>query len=458
MRLADLMQRSTVRLAAMVMLTMIAALLLAGGVGFGLMHAQLSKQQDARVTEVFNSLSPFMAEGDATELVEIITTRIAASPERSSIFVLQDHAGTVLLTSVEGINQQDGWSTLPAGLAGLHPDYAYRTFRGTQGAFTLTVGLSNADVDNLADIMGGALSLSALIVVVLTVVFGSIFAMRMQQRMTRIDEALSRVSQGDLAMRLAISDRRDDIDRISSTINATLARLETSVSAMRQVSADIAHDLRTPLNRMKIRLEQAADLASVGEPVSEELAAAIEEADRINATFAALLRISQIEAGARVAGFEPTNLTDVLTDVAEVYDDVADDVGLTLHPFAADTAMIQGDADLLTQMFANLIENAIRHCPIGSEIRLALALGHMGPVVTVADTGPGIPPLEREKVFQRLYRLDQSRATSGSGLGLSLVKAIADLHGATLVLTDTRDDVPVGLTVSIQFPSLGSFA
>lgn len=171
---------------------------------------------------------------------------------------------------------------------------------------------------------------------------------------------------------------------------------------------------------------------------------------------ATLLRISQIEAGARVARFAANNLTDVLANVAEVYRDVAEDAGQTQHHFAAEAAMIRGDAELLTQMFANLIENAIRHCPRGSEITLALAIGPTGPDATVTDNGPGIPVSEREKLFQRLYRLDQSRTTSGSGLGLSLVKAVADLHGATVALADTRADAPVGLKVSIQFS--GSFA
>jgi len=234
-------------------------------------------------------------------------------------------------------------------------------------------------------------------------------------------------------------------------MNQALDRLSALVEGMRQVSADIAHDLKTPLNRLKMTVEQAIEQGGRGEDVRPLLIDAREESDRINATFEALLRISQIEAGARKARFRPVDISDIMASVAEIYCGVAEDNGQTLD-FAARPAspcMVNGDRELLTQLFVNLVENAINHCPPTTRITLALQAGDDGFAAGISDDGPGIPEAERELVFRRLYRLDKSRTTSGSGLGLSLVKAIADLHAARITLTDRHP----GLGVTLVFPA-----
>lgn len=456
MRPADLFGRTPFRLALMMTLFSVATLLLAGGVGFGLMHAQLTSRQDARVTEMFRSLEQAMVAGDERDLVEAITSRIAASPDKASIYLLQDSAGRGLVGNIQGIVPRQGWLTVPADLNGITADYAYRVFTGTSGAQTPSAGLTNADLDEFREIMAGSLGWAALIVLLASLVVGVVLARRMDRRLAEVDRTMHRVADGDLTARQDLSGRGDDLDQIAATINAALTRLECVVEAMRQVSADIAHDLRTPLNRLRIRIEAASDKAEAGQPVAGDLTTALTEVDQINATFSALLRIAQIEAGSRKAGFRHVDLGMILGTVIEVYRAVAEDAGQSLSAGSLGCHLVNGDPELLTQLFANLIENAIRHWPPGNVIRCLVVAspGRVG--VTVSDTGPGIPVAERENVQRRLYRLGKSRTTPGSGLGLSLVRAIADLHHGSLALRDADAAQGRGLAVDISFPSARS--
>ena len=454
MRLADLFRRTSFRLAMTMTVAIVAVLLLAGGIGFGLMHAQLTSRQDTRVTEMFRSLEQAMVAGDERDLIEIITSRIAASPEQSSIYLLKDRMGRVLAANIQGMDQPPGWSTVPAGLKGITDHYAYRVFTGTSGNYTLSVGLTNADLDDLGDILAGSLGWSALTVLIAALGVGSVLATRMDKRLARVDHTMNRVAHGDLAARIDLSGRGDDLDQIATTINAALARLERVVGAMRQVSADIARDLRTPLNRLRIRIEKASTLVEAGQPMADELAIALTEADQINETFSALLRIAQIESGSRKAGFRPLDLVKLLGDVVEIYRAVAEDAGQSLTAAANVAGRINGDPELLTQMFVNLIENAIRYCPAGTVITCAVTETAGNVRVCISDSGAGIPVAERENVQRRLYRLEKSRTTPGSGLGLSLVRAIADLHQASVTLRDTDAAQGKGLTVEVSFPAV----
>jgi len=270
--------------------------------------------------------------------------------------------------------------------------------------------------------------------------------LRLQHRLNAVTETLARVAIGDLTTRLPVSQRGDDLDVISIEINQTLSRLGALVESMRQVSADIAHELRTPLNRLRINIENAARHAADGAPVDGDLAAALQQSEAINQTFSALLRIAQIEAGARREKFASVDLADIMASVAEVYADVADDAGQTLRCETPNAAWVMGDRELLTQAFANLIENAIRHCPQGTRITCAVHATSGKVTASVSDTGQGIPMAERDLVLRRLYRLEKSRTTEGTGLGLSLVKAVADLHGAEIALGDAGPGLRVHVT------------
>jgi signal transduction histidine kinase len=266
--------------------------------------------------------------------------------------------------------------------------------------------------------------------------------------MDRIANAMAMIGRGELGARIPVRRNRDDLDDLSQQINQALERLAGLVEGMRQVSVNIAHDLKTPLNRLSFTVQNAIENEEAGQSVAVLLQQAQEETRQINTTFEALLRIAQIESGGRHARFKHVAMAAILETLFDAYADVAEENGQTLSLHLQPLPEITGDKDLLTQLFANLIENAIRHCPAGTAIVLSSKADPEHFEVSVADNGPGIPAAERGKVFQRLYRLDKSRSTPGHGLGLSLVKAITELHGAAIAISDNGP----GLRVAVQFP------
>ena len=253
---------------------------------------------------------------------------------------------------------------------------------------------------------------------------------------------------GDLDQRIPVRDTGDDLDRLAVTLNRMLDRITGLMENVRQVSNDIAHDLRTPLSRLCRRLDDARERASSVADYERAIDGALVEAEDLLATFAALLRIAQVEAGAQRAAFRQVDLSALTETVAEAFTPVAEDDG---HEFVTEIASdlsICGDQELLTQMLVNLVENALRHTPVGSRVRLSLMRTPGTNVrLTVEDDGPGVPEVERERVLLRFYRLEQSRTTPGNGLGLSLAVAVAELHGAQLTLADAQP----GLRVSVVF-------
>ena len=454
MRPADLLRHTAFRLALGVALFILVTLVLASGIGYVVMRQHLLARQDDRVTEIFAALEQTSRDADAQDLVEAVETRISASPDFSTIYLLKETSGAVLAANVPDVWVRPGWSTVEAATFRIATDYPYRVFAGTMAGRTVVVGLTNADLDDLAEIMLAGFGWTALFALIAALGAGAVIATRVQARLAAAEATLHSVAKGDLAARLPVTGRGDDLDQISVAINAALTRLGGLVDAMRQVSTDIAHDLRTPLNRLRIHIETAAGNAALGQPVADDLAAAIAESDTIGETFSALLRIAQIEAGARRERFSQVDLADIVEALAEVYADVAEDAGMTFGTRTRQPAIIDGDKELLTQMFANLIENAIRHCLAGTSIVCDVG-GTAGKVVaSISDTGPGIPPSARDLVLRRLYRLEKSRSTPGSGLGLSLVKAVADLHEATLTLSDAQP----GLRVCLSFPKVSADA
>jgi signal transduction histidine kinase len=238
----------------------------------------------------------------------------------------------------------------------------------------------------------------------------------------------------------------DEFDRLTGNLNLMLDRIQALMDGLRQVSTDIAHDLRTPLSRLRQHLESMRDLTR-----PEDLEVAINDAlaqvDDVLTTFHALLRIGQIEGGAGRARFEPVDLSAVMERVRLAYETAAEDSGKTLSAEIMPDVVVEGDPQLLTQLFANLLENAMRHTGENAHISMKLALVGRAAIAVVADDGPGVPAQERDRVLMRFYRLDASRSTPGSGLGLALVAAIADLHGAKLVLSDGNP----GLAVEVRF-------
>jgi len=290
-----------------------------------------------------------------------------------------------------------------------------------------------------AFIWAGALTL------LLAIGTGVLVGGKFVRRIDTIGRTSRAIMEGDLSARIPVRGNSDEIDQLVVGLNAMLDRIQQLLEGLRQVSSDIAHDLRTPLGRLRQRLEDAREHATTTEEYQAATEAAIAEADSLLEIFSALLRIAQIEAGAQKSAFTEVDLSMLMHNIAEAYEPSAEDSQHKLEVAVADGVTITGDGQLLAQLFSNLVENALTHTPAGSTVRLALRATAAGFEAEVADNGPGIPEAERDKVLDRFYRLDRSRTTSGSGLGLALVKAIATLHGLSLRLEDRKPGLAVVL-------------
>ncbi|ESX08125.1 HAMP domain-containing histidine kinase [Mesorhizobium sp. M0179] len=445
-----LLRSTPFRLALTFALLFVLAFILSGAIVYQLMSADLAEQLDQSVKETYSVVAVTYAGNDREDLVSAVDSHAALSPSKEQLFSLTDPAGNRLAGNFTAADLPDGFSDFAASLPGVAPDTMYRAWTGSVGPNSLTIAFSLSETEELERIVLMSFGWATLIISGLAVAGGALLASRVQRRLDGIATTMDDVSNGRLDARIPLLGNGDDIDGVSRQVNAALERLAALVDGMRQVSADIAHDLKTPLNRLQMILEAAADRTAQGEAVADELAEARGESLQINDTFDALLRIAQIEAGARKARFVDLDLNGVIDAIAEIYAGVAEDDGKSLSATIVHgtPCLVHGDRDLLTQLFANLVENALRHCPDGTAILLSVRRQGDRILAEVADNGPGIPAQEREKVFQRLYRLDSSRTTPGSGLGLSLVRAIADLHGATIALEDRRP----GLAVIVGFP------
>lgn len=336
--------------------------------------------------------------------------------------------------------------SLEEGRATLDGEYLALSARLHGGR--LTIARSRAEIEALRPVFFNILWISLLPTVLIALSGGLILARRSERHVEVVRNALEKLSGGDLAARVQTTPRwSDDLLGIGRSVNSMADAQERSVMALRQVSSDIAHDLKTPVQRVSLRLEALAQVVDDGE-AADLVAQTREEVEGISAVFHALLQLAQVENGALKAQFAPVDLAKLCGTMVEVYEPTAGARNQQLLFEGPDSLKVSGEKNLLGQMIANLLENALRHTGEGAEICVALFHEQGRPVLSVTDNGPGIPASERDRVTQRLYRLDQSRHTPGNGLGLSLVEGVARLHGAELSFGDAQP----GLRVMLRFP------
>jgi signal transduction histidine kinase len=273
----------------------------------------------------------------------------------------------------------------------------------------------------------------------------------MVRRIETINETSRDIMSGDLSRRIPTNHSGDDFDELAGNLNAMLDRIESLMEEVRRISDNIAHDLRTPLSRLKNSLELLnADQAGHAENKRTLVEQALAEADGLLSTFNALLRIARIESGERRAAFATVELERLLHDVVEFYEPLAEEKQQNLVFKPTSSAVVSGDRDLLFQAFANLVDNAIKYTPPRGDIEVGIEAQQNLVRVSVADSGPGIPEQDRDKVFRRFYRLEESRHLPGNGLGLSLVAAVAKLHDSKL---SVEDNAP-GLRILLEFSQI----
>jgi signal transduction histidine kinase len=420
----------------------------------------VTQQIVATVDAEIAGLSDLYQQGGIRRLIFAIDDR--GSRPGSSLYLLTTAAGEGVTGNIgsltTGILDKSGWT-----------ETAYRRIDESDnavehqalvrviqlpGGFRLLVGRDLQERERLHDIIISAGRWSIAIVVVLGIAGGFFVTRRVLKRVDAMTGTTQRIMRGDLSGRLPIAGTNDELDRLAGNLNVMLERIEALMHGLKEVTDNIAHDLKTPLTRLRNRAEEALRMAEDESQYRAALEGTIEESDALIRTFNALLMIARAESGQARDGMTTFDAAEIAHGIGELYEPLADDKGLTLRVEAPDAAPMRGNRELISQALANLVDNAIKYA---APERTTLAPDQSPPVngaqpeivvkatgegdrilLTVADTGPGIPADDRTRAVERFVRLEQSRSQPGSGLGLSLAHAVARLHGGELRLEDNQ--------------------
>lgn len=456
MNLNELTRSTAFRIAAIFSGLFLVTVVAIFAVLYVLITGEIERKLKSQILEVRDTLVAVQEHGGFQALTKMVGRSGPTTADAEDIYLLVDDQGRYVAGNIKTMPSFDDWEIFPWSKLPLignakktaHTTAALAIWTPVNGG-SLLVGDGNGDIEEAQIILVEGVAWGMLMTIVSALLGGTLLGLRAQRRIDAMETALEAVARGEFATRVPQTASGDDLDQVATRINKTLDQLQGLIGTVRQVSTDIAHDLKTPIGRIRQRLDTTRRTATTVEDYRKTTDKTLSEIDGVIETFEALLRIAQIEGGSRKARFSDVNLAGILCNVIDAYEFVGED---TDHRIFSDVqpglaVTIKGDAELLTQLFSNIIENAIRHCPPGSRIDISLQTDGAKASVVIRDNGPGIPVNERENVFRRLYRLEKSRTTPGSGLGLSLVAAIAELHEATVELGDNQP----GLAVTLHF-------
>ena len=388
-------------------------------------------------------------------LIGAIEDRIANGPFEGGVYVLADPSFALLAGNLKvwpsTLKASAGWENFTAGE--WKPDAPNRPvlramFDTLPNGDHLLVGKEIDNLDEFIEKIKTAFMWGIALIFVLAGVASISVTRRTVGRIEAINTTSQAIMQSGLGKRIPLRGTRDEWDQLAGNLNSMLERIEALMAEVKQVSDNVAHDLRTPLTRMRGRLEKAHARQRSGDHDQALIDDTMSDLDAVLRMFSSLTRISQIEAGDRTFAFRPVNLSKIASEVVELFDAAAEDKHAPLAAVGDQHVLVSGDRDLLFDAVANLVDNAIKY---GREAgRVTVEVTRNGDaLISVADDGPGIPTNERQNVFKRFYRLEQSRRTPGNGLGLSLVAAVARLHGASIEMVDNAP----GLKFGLRFPS-----
>ncbi len=413
----------------------------------------LDRQVEVAINADAQSLAERWQEGGIASLVATISERLRENVGDDAIYLLSDATGRTLDGNLthwpSGVLRADAWYELPVERDGIRSLARVRAFN-LPGGYHLLVGRDVRTRAQLRRLLTDALFWALFIVVALGIAGAAVMRGLFRHMLARVSATAAAISAGNLGQRVLLSGRGDEFDRLAETINDMLDRIARLMDGVRQVSNAIAHDLRTPIARARARLEDAGAHARDEDALRAAVERATADLDAVTAVFEALLRIAEIEAGARRSAFAPLDVAPLLADLAELYAAAAEERGLRLELSAPIRLPAYGDRELIQQAVANLLDNAVKYSPPGSTMELA-AIGEAGVVrITVTDRGPGIPEPDRTRAPERFFRGESARSTPGMGLGLALVQAVAQLHGGELRLEDARPGLRAVLVLAAQ--------
>jgi len=416
----------------------------------GLLNAQV----DAAIRADAQGLSERWRDGGAAALLSTVRARVAGNASYEAIYFLLDPQGRSMGGNLgawpEGVDRVGEVFELPLKHKGQHSLARLHRFALPDG-YSLLVGRDLQARAALREVLTDTLAWALLLIALLGAA-GALAIQRLFRRMLgHVSETAAAISAGDLSPRIRLSGRGDEFDRLAETFNDMLDRIGRLMDGVRQVSNSIAHDLRTPIARARARLEDAASHAGSTAELRTAVDRAVMDLDGVTAVFQALLRIAEIEAGARRSAFTALDIGPLLTDLVEVYGAVAEERGLRLVVEASRPLPVWGDRELIQQAVANLLDNAIKFSPAGGTVTLRARLtpGAWPETlqVMVLDQGPGIPASDQARATERFFRGEAARHTPGFGLGLTLVRAVAGLHGGCARLSDAGPGLQAILTL-----------
>lgn len=426
------------------------------------MRRLLDEQVSLTIEEDVKGLVTQFNSGGLRRLVAQIERR--ASQPGSSLYLVTTPLGETLAGNISGIDQE---GLLDAGRYQLFyrvledgdakPHRAMVDTIVLPGGFRLLVGRDLSETDRFRGVIRSAIGWSILLVLVMAVAGGVFVARRVLGRIDAMTATTRSIMAGDFSGRLAVSGTNDELDRLAQNLNAMLDRIAELMAGLREVSDNIAHDLKTPLTRLRNSAEEALRTAADTEEYRLTLENVIDEADHLIRTFNALLMIARAESGNATEGMAAFDAADVARDVAELYEPLAEEADVAMHVDLPEKLPLYGSRELIGQALANLLDNAIKYAARDeavsekAEISIGAVATGTGIELSVSDNGPGIPEADRARVVERFVRLEGSRSRPGSGLGLSLASAVARLHGGTLRL---EDHAP-GLRVVLAIPKRG---
>jgi signal transduction histidine kinase len=448
-----LMRNSSFGLALLYATLLAASAVILGFIVYWTVQTSVDRRMTARIDAEVEILKGELRSGGSAELTREVETRINYFGALE--YFLADADGKRLVGNLTNPPTADGWSDIAVaeGQHGKSKYFRVKTVHLDNG-FRLVVGDDLGPKEDIRNAFLGALDWALLAFLVLTLTAGALLSRAFLSRVDAIDRTAEAIINGDLGSRVVLRGTNDNFDRLSATLNRMLDQIQLLMESLSQVSNDIAHALRTPLGRLRQKLETARVTSGANSKCATIIDAALVETDNILDTFSALLRIAQIESGTRTAGFREIDLSKLFETVSEAFSAAAEDDGKTLTAKIAPAVKLWGDGDLISEMLANLIDNAIRHTPEGAHIEVSLVNHGSQLVASVADDGLGVPQSEYERIFRRFYRLERSIRTPGTGLGLSLVAAVAELHGMEFRASDNAP----GLRMTITFDSVSPSA
>ena len=423
----------------------------------------MDEQTDATIAAEIQGLAEQYRQRGLRGLTNVIRERITRDPGGAGVYVLADQDMKPLIGNLDrwpsGLTDEQGWMRFR--LLDRGPNHADEHAARAQvftlrGDLHLLVGRDVRDLDATRRVILDALTWGLALTAALALIGGWLLSHRVLRRLEAINQTSREIMEGDLSRRIPVGGGGDDFDQLAAGLNTMLARIEALMAGVRQVADNIAHDLRTPLARLHTKLELLSAELGEGHPAAATAAQTIVDTEEILTTFNALLRIARIEAGGRRAAFARVDLAPLVADLAELYEPVAAERGQHLALATAQPAWVVGDRDLLFQALGNLVDNAVKYTPEGGRVDLSLRCEDQHAVIEVADDGPGIPADLHGEVFRRFVRADSSRSTPGSGLGLSLVQAVVQLHGAAIELLDNRPGLRVRVRLESAAPAVAA--